>query len=383
MATALLTGTAATAAPDNNTRPDDKPKDKTENVVKDKTNNTQLVSSGQLVGDLQLGNGMTLLAELPVKDVATYNIQGVTFTNEDFAGAGDVPVLNKFIKKCKNPSKVYKDGVCVAAVKQQLLPLMWKDITPEGRITIDKAIKGCQVDEAFIRGQVHGWVSFNCRGQEETFANIIFYLSCQYPKDVQKARNYGHLGCRYIDPTTGKQGEYRGTRDRSIVTRSGNPKNPYNNNNRKVITRIEYLQYALNKKLENGEKLYFVKKENSNIIDIYTPETIPEKIKSQIAMVQVEKQAQETNLAFKDANKVYTGQQDPNDQETIQLTSISELKAPVKKALDRAKKRVTEAPNSKNSDGNGDTGGTVVVAAATTDPRNTSSPYYTRGGGRS
>ncbi len=392
--------TVAEAVPNSNARPDDKPKDKTENV--DNSNKNFSNSSSYIVpcskdigANWDLGNGVTLLNELPTEGVATYNIQGVTFTNEDFAGAPDIAIFNSLIKRCKKPTKSYRDGVCVAAVKQQVIPLMRKDITPEGRITIDTAIKGCQVDTAFTQGQVHGWVSFSCSGQEETFKNIIFYLSCQYPKNMKETKNYGHLGCRYIDPANGKQYEYRGTPNRSVVTRSGNPNNAYNNNKRKVITRIEYLQHALNKKLENGEILYFIKKDNSNIIDIYTPETLPEKIKGQIAIAQAEKQAQETNLAFKDVNKVYTGQQDPNDPETIQLTSISELKAPVKtpveRVLERAREagRTTKASRGKNSAGNGDSGennsdGTAVnVAVTTTDNRNTPTTVYRPDGGRS
>jgi len=375
--------TVAEAVPNSNTRPDNKPKDKTENVDNSNQNFSNSSSyiapcSKDINENLDLGNGMTLLNELPIEGVATYNIQGVNFTNEDFAGAGDVPVLNKFIKKCKNPSKVYKDGVCVAAVKQQLLPLMWKDITPEGRIIIDKAIKGCQVDEAFIRGQVHGWVSFSCRGQEETFKNIKFYLSCQYPKNMKNPKNYGHLGGRFNDGT-GKQGEYRGTKNNSIVTRSGNPNNLYDNNNRKVITRIEYLQHALNKKLENGEKLYFIKNEGSNIIDIYTPETLPEKIKSQIATVT----PQEVQMAMKVGKNVMFAEQDKDSPDTLNVTSIESMKKieedirrqnPNAQLLTKLAKshKITHGKgrSSDGSDGNGDSGennsdGTAVTVAAT------------------
>ena len=377
LATALLTGTAATAAPTSNARPDDKPKDKMEHVDnsnKNFSNSSSYIApcSKDINANLDLGNGATLLNELPTKGVATYNIQGVTFTDKDFEGCPKVSIIDILIKKCRGSKKNYGQHSCVAAIKRELIPLIPRsDITLKGRTIIDKAVKGCQMDTAFLYGEVIGWVSFICKGQEETFENINGYFSCQYPEDVKKIKNYGHMGFRYIDPVTHKQYEYRGCMEKGgkkIVKMSGRSTNKYDNNKRKVITRIEYLQYALNKKLENGEKLYFIKKEGSNIIDIYTPETLPENIKSQIAMVQVEKQAQEINLAFKEANKVYTGQQDPNDPETIQLTSISEQKNPVEtpvaKALDRARKSVTEASGGKNSAGNGDNsdGNTIVVA---------------------
>ena len=389
-------GTVAEAVPNSNARPDDKPKDKTENVDnsnKNFSNSSFYIApcSKDINANWDLGNGATLLNELPTEGVATYNIQGVTFTNEDFAGARKVSIIDNLIKKCRVSNKNYGQHSCVAAIKRELIPLIPRsDITLEGRTTIDKAVKGCQVDTAFLLGQVIGWVSFICKGQEETFENINGYFSCQYPEDVKKTKNYGHMGFRYIDPVTHKQYEYRGCMEKGgkkIVKMSGRSTNKYDNNKRKVITRIEYLQHALNKKLENGEILYFIKNEGSNIIDIYTPETLPEKIKGQIAIAQAEKQAQETNLAFKDANKVYTGQQDSNDPETIQLTSISEQKDPVERAREAG--RTTKASRGKNSAGNGDSnkdnsdGTAVTVAATNTDNRNIPTTVYRPDSGRS
>ncbi len=380
--------TVAGAVPNSNTRPDDKPKDKTEQVDnsnKNFSNSSSYIApcSKDINANLDLGNGATLLNELPTKGVATYNIQGVTFTDEDFAGAPKVSIIDNLIEKCRVSKKNYGQHSCVAAIKRELIPLIPRsDITLKGRTIIDKAVKGCQVDTAFLDGEVIGWVSFICKGQEETFENIDGYFSCQYPEDVKKIKNYGHMGFRYIDPVTHKQYEYRGCMEKGgkkIVKMSGRSTNKYDNNKRKVITRIEYLQYALNKKLENGEKLYFIKNEGSNIIDIYTPETLPEKIKSQIATVT----PQEVQMAMKVGKNVMFAEQDKDSPDTLNVTSIESMKKieedirrqnPNAQLLAKLAKshKITHGKgrSSDGSDENGDSGennsdGTAVTVAAT------------------
>lgn len=247
--------------------------------AKAENSHPNILSSNQLTQDLVLKNDSTtvkLLCELPSenKDVRTYNIVGVKFTNEDFEGCEIDPISQKMIKRCNNPTKSYRDGICVAAMKQQLFVLIPKDdITKTGRHIIDITVKGKTFDEAVRAGCICNYVSFDVEGQDETFSNIP-HFSCQYPK-TNGAENYGHLGFRFTDSKTGMQYEYRGTPDKSLVKRSRNKKNPYGK--RTVITRLNYLNYALKKHMERGESLFFVDNGNG-IIDIYTPETLPQNI---------------------------------------------------------------------------------------------------------
>lgn len=280
-------------------------------------NYPNILCSNQLEEDsLIINDSLIMLKELPTENINTYNIVGLSFTNDDFEGCTGNEIIKKIIKKCLKTKKNYGQSGCTAAIKREIVPLM--GMTPEGHKIFDGAIKGWHFDEAVMKGYVPGWVSITTPGQDETFSNIDGYISCQYPKNDTVAANHGHIGWRYI--ANGTQYEYRGCMDEGgnkLVKKSGRKSNPYDNKKRKVITRIEYAKYAINKMLERGEELFFIYNTQNNIIKIYTPETLPQELAKSIAQAQLQ--------IFTPGNMLLARgykTKDEHNQSTFQVTSF-------------------------------------------------------------